>query len=154
MYLLCVHDFVCDCIIKRSLARCLVCLRALESPSVLNLFYFTWNDNTQSFGSYKVKPQPSKWRQPSTPYTVVRQFQSLYTPSPRGPSPRHIVRQFQSPFTPSPRHRLSKDRCVTSVKKLSHGRHLPGKCRSRNYSSFGLNPSLLSKMLSAFLLQL
>jgi hypothetical protein len=28
---------------------------------------------------------------------------SLYTPSLRGQLPRHIVRQFQSPYTPSPR---------------------------------------------------
>jgi hypothetical protein len=50
-------------------------------------------------------------------------------------------------------HRLSKDRCVTSVKKLSHGRHLPSKCRSRDYSSFG-STSLPSKMFSTPFLQL
>jgi hypothetical protein len=67
-----------------------------------------------------------QWRQPSTPFPrhIVRQFQSLYTPSQRGPIatpystsvsvplyaitargqlPRHIVRPFQSPYTPSPR---------------------------------------------------
>ena len=52
-----------------------------------------------------------------------------------------------------PHHRLSKDRCVTSVKKLSHGRHLPSKCRSRDYSSFG-STSLPSKMFSTSFLQL
>jgi hypothetical protein len=51
-----------------------------------------------------------------------------------------------------PRHRLSKDRCVTSVKKLSRGRHLPSKCRSRDYSSFG-STSLPSKMFSTPFLQ-
>ena len=50
-------------------------------------------------------------------------------------------------------HRLSKDRCVTSVEKLSHGRHLPSKCRSRDYSSFG-STSLPSKMFSTPFLQL
>ena len=50
-------------------------------------------------------------------------------------------------------HGLSKDRCVTSVKKLSHGRHLPSKCRSRDYPSFG-STSLLSKMFSTPFLQL
>ena len=67
-----------------------------------------------------------QWRQPYTPFPrhIVRQFQSLYTPSlrghvatpystsvsvplyaitARGQLPRHIVRQFQSPYTPSPR---------------------------------------------------
>jgi hypothetical protein len=34
-------------------------------------------------------------------------------------------------------HRLSKNRCVTSVKKLSHGRLLPSKCRWRDNLSFG-----------------
>lgn len=52
-----------------------------------------------------------------------------------------------------PNHRLSKDRCVTSVKKLSHGRHLPRKCHSHDNLSFG-NTSLLSKMLSTPFLQL
>jgi hypothetical protein len=50
-------------------------------------------------------------------------------------------------------HRLSMDRCVTSVKKLSHGRHLPIASSSRDYSSFG-NTSFLSKMLSTPFLQL
>ena len=54
---------------------------------------------------------------------------------------------------PKYKHRLSKDRCVTSVKKLSHGRHLPSKCRSRDYSSFG-STSLPSKMFSTPFLQL
>ena len=39
----------------------------------------------------------------SSPRLIVRQFQSLYTPSPRCPSPRYIVRQFLFLYTPSPR---------------------------------------------------
>jgi hypothetical protein len=68
----------------------------LEFTSELNLF--TWNDNIQSFGSEQRVSSGV-----SSPRHLVRQFQSLYTPSLRGQLPRHIVRQFQSPYTPSPR---------------------------------------------------
>jgi hypothetical protein len=50
--------------------------------------------------------------------------------------------QYEKPG-PSCKHRLSMNRFVTSVKKLSHGHHLPSKCRSLDNSLFG-NTSLLS----------